>query len=85
MCARVDATDKGAYYKPIETNNTLEGKTMARKEMIYSVDKKTNMIVRVSKTYLAALQFADDTMYLCTSEFQNLKKGDPMSNVVDFL
>lgn len=58
---------------------------MARKEVIYAVSKETNMIVRVSKTYLAALQFADDTMYLCTSEFQNLKKGDPMSNVVDFL
>lgn len=58
---------------------------MARKEMIYVVSKETNMIVRVSKTYLAALQFADETMYLCTSEFQNLKKGDPMSNVVDFL
>lgn len=58
---------------------------MARKEMIYSVDKATNTIVRVSKTYLAALQFADDTMYLCTSEFQNLKKGDQISNVVDFL
>ena len=58
---------------------------MARKEMIYVVNKETNLIVRVSKTYLAALQFADETMYLCTSEFQNLKKGDPMSNVVDFL
>ena len=58
---------------------------MARKEMIYAVDKETNIIVRVSKTYLAALQFADEAMYLCTSEFQNLKKGDPISNVVDFL
>lgn len=58
---------------------------MARKEMIYSVDKETNLIVRVSKTYLAAIQFADETMYVCTSEFQNLKKGDPISNVVDFL
>lgn len=58
---------------------------MARKEMIYSVDKETNLIVRVSKTYLAAIQFADETMYICTSEFQNLKKGDPISSVVDFL
>lgn len=58
---------------------------MARKEMVYSVDKATNLIVRVSKTYLAAIQFADETMYVCTSEFQNLKKGDPISNVVDFL
>lgn len=58
---------------------------MARKEMIYSVDKETNVIVRVSRTYLAAIEFADDTMYVCTSEFQNLRKGDVMSNVVDFL
>lgn len=58
---------------------------MARKEMIYSVSKETNQIVRVSRTYLAAIKFADDTMYICTSEFQNLSKGDVMSNVVDFL
>lgn len=58
---------------------------MARKENIYSVDKETNQIVRVSRTYLAAIQFADDGMYICTSEFQNLKKGDVISNVVDFL
>lgn len=58
---------------------------MARKETIYSVDKETNVIVRVSRTYLAAIEFADDTMYVCTSEFQNLRKGDVMSNVVDFL
>lgn len=58
---------------------------MARKEMIYSVSKETNEVVRVSKTYLAAIQFADDTMYICTSEFQSLKKGDVMSNIVDFL
>lgn len=58
---------------------------MARKETIYSVNKKTNEVVRVSKTYLAAIQFADDTMYICTSEFQSLKKGDVMSNIVDFL
>ena len=58
---------------------------MARKEMIYSVSKETNQVVRVSRTYLAALQFADESMYICTSEFQNLRKGDVMSNVVDFL
>ena len=75
----------GCYIEPIETNNALEANKMARKEMVYSVDKATNTIVRVSKTYLAALQFADDTMYLCTSEFQNLNKGDQISNVVDFL
>ena len=58
---------------------------MARKEMIYSVNKETNEIVRVSRTYLAAIQFADETMFICTSEFQNMKKGDVMSNIVDFL
>lgn len=58
---------------------------MARKETIYSVSKETNQIVRVSRTYLAALQFADQTMFLCTSEFRDLKKGDTISNIVDFL
>lgn len=58
---------------------------MARKEMIYSVNKETNEIVRVSRTYLAAIQFADETMFICTSEFQDMKKGDVMSNIVDFL
>ena len=58
---------------------------MARKEMIYSVSKETNEIVRVSRTYLAAIQFADETMFICTSEFQDMKKGDVMSNIVDFL
>ena len=58
---------------------------MARKEMIYSVNKETNEVVRVSRTYLAALQFADETLYLCTSEFQNLKKGDVITGIEDFL
>lgn len=58
---------------------------MARKEMIYSVSKETNEIIRVSRTYLSAVQFADETMYICTSEFQNLKKGDVMAGIVDFL
>lgn len=58
---------------------------MARKEMIYSVSKETNEIIRVSRTYLAAIQFADETMFICTSEFQNMKKGDTISNIVDFL
>lgn len=58
---------------------------MKRKEKIYSVNKETNQIVRVSRTYLAALQFADETMFICTSEFNNLKKGDSISNIVDFL
>lgn len=58
---------------------------MARKEMIYSVDKKTNTIVRVSKTYLAAIQYADETMYVCTSVFQTLKKGDTISDITAVL
>lgn len=58
---------------------------MARKETIYSVSKETNQIVRVSRTYLAALQFADETMFICTSEFPDLKKGDTISNITDFL
>lgn len=58
---------------------------MARKETIYTVNKETNVIVRVSRTYLAAIQFAGDNMFVCTSEFQNLKKGDTISNIVDFL
>ena len=58
---------------------------MARKETIYSVNKETNQIVRLSRTYLAALQFADDSLFLCTSEFSDLKKGDTISNIVDFL
>lgn len=58
---------------------------MARKENIYSVSKETNEIVRVSRSYLAAIQFADESMFLCTSEFQDLKKGDVIANIVDFL
>jgi len=30
---------------------------MARKELIYAVDKTTNEVVRVSKSYQAALEF----------------------------
>lgn len=62
---------------------------MARKETIYTVDKETNTIVRVSKTYLAAIQFAatlkDGTVYTCTSVFQDLKKGDVMVDVKEIL
>jgi hypothetical protein len=62
---------------------------MARKENIYSVSTETNQIVRVSRTFLAACEFAATqpakTVYLCTSEFQCLKKGDTISNIVDFL
>lgn len=58
---------------------------MARKENIYSVNKETNEIVRVSRSYLAAIQFADDSMFICTSEFQGLKKGDVITGIVDLL
>ena len=58
---------------------------MARKENMYVVSKETNKIARVSSSYLNALRFADGTLYICTSEFQNLKKGDTITNIVDFL
>ncbi len=62
---------------------------MARKETVYVVDVETNSIIRASYTLLAALNFAAtieaESCYICTSEFQDMKKGDTMSNVVDFL
>lgn len=58
---------------------------MARKELIYSVNKNTNTIVRVSRSYLAALEFADDSMYICTSPLAGMKKGDIMAEVGDVL
>jgi type II secretory pathway component PulF len=62
---------------------------MARKETIYTVSTETNTILRASRTFLAALEFAanltSNSYYLCTSEFQDLKKGDTMSNIADFL
>lgn len=62
---------------------------MARKETIYTVSKESNQIVRASKTFLDAIQFAAtmpaESCYLATSEFQNLKKGDTISNILDFL
>ena len=61
---------------------------MARKESIYVVSKETNQIVRKSKSVLSAFEFGATleagTFYSCTSEF-DLKKGDPMSNIVSFL
>ena len=61
---------------------------MARKESIYVVSKETNQIVRKSKSVLSAFEFGATleagTFYTCTSEF-DLKKGDPMSNIVSFL
>lgn len=62
---------------------------MARKETIYVVAKETNEIARASSSFLAAATFAASvdagSYYICTSEFQTLKKGDTMSNIVDFL
>jgi len=62
---------------------------MARKEIIYVVSNDDNLIIRASRSFLAAIQFAasleEDSFYLCTSEFGSLKKGDPMSNIVSFL
>lgn len=62
---------------------------MARKESIYTVDTPTNTIVRVSRTYLAAIQYAatlkDGSVYTCTSVFQDMKKGDVMVDVKEVL
>ena len=76
------------YIQSIEANNP-EQDEMARKEKIYVVAKETNKIARASSSVLAANTFAASlalgSYYVCTSEFQSLKKGDTMSNVVDFL
>lgn len=62
---------------------------MARKETIYTVNKETNLIERASRTYLAAAEFAASqaagSVFICTSEFQDLKKGDPISNITALL
>ena len=62
---------------------------MAKKETIYVVSSDDNMIIRASRTYLSALEFSAaldaGSFYLCTSEFGDLKKGDPMSNIKSFL
>lgn len=63
---------------------------MARKELIYAVDKTTNEVVRVPKSYQAALEFQASSrdnaksLFLCTSEV-TLKKGDVMAFVKDVL
>lgn len=62
---------------------------MAKKETIYVVSNDDNLIVRASRSVLAAFEFAATldagSYYLCTSEFSDLKKGDPMSNIESFL
>lgn len=63
---------------------------MAKKETIYAVNKTTNEVVRVSKSYQAALEFQAisrenaQTLFLCTSEV-TLKKGDVVAFVKDVL
>lgn len=78
-----------AYIVNPSKQNNHGVKKMARKETIYAVSTETNQIVRVSRSVLAACEFAAtqpvNTVYLCTSEFQCLKKGDTISNIVDFL
>lgn len=60
-----------------------------RKETIYTVSTETNEILRASRTFHGGVVFAAtlpaNSYYLCTSKFQDLKKGDTMSNIVDFL
>lgn len=62
---------------------------MARKETIYTVSNETNEVIRASRTMLAAIEFGatleSGSFYTCTSEFQSLKKGETMSNIVDVL
>lgn len=62
---------------------------MAKKETIYVVSNDDNLIIRASRSVLAALEFSATlevgSYYICTSEFGNLKKGDPMSNIESFL
>lgn len=89
IARKVLAMRFSVYIMNTYTTNTGQH-IMARKGNVYTVDKNTNTILRVSKTYLAALEFRADmenpqSAYLCTSEFQNLKKGDPISCIVDFL
>ena len=52
---------------------------MARKEAVYTVSKETNEVLRVSQSFLAALEFAATlkagTVYVCSSIFA-LSKGD---------
>lgn len=76
------------HNEPIETKQHGV-KKMARKETIYVVAKETNEIARASSSFLAAATFAasiaSGSYYICTSEFQTLKKGDTISNIVDFL
>lgn len=62
---------------------------MSRKETIYTVSTETNQVLRASRDYSNALSFAatlkTGTYYMCTSVFGNLKKNDPMVDVVDLL
>ena len=78
---------RGTYTRHMPKQNRV--KKMARKETIYTVSKENNQIARASKTFLSAIKLAAtmpaESYYLATSEFQDLKKGDTMSNIVDFL
>lgn len=62
---------------------------MGRIETVYTVGKETNTIVRVSRTYLAAIQYAatlkEGSIYTCTSVFQDLKKNDPIVQIKEVL
>lgn len=60
---------------------------MARKETIYTVDAATDTIIRASRDFLKAIEFASKQsgVYVCTSAFGDLKKGQPMVEVEDVL
>ena len=60
---------------------------MARKETIYTVDVATNQVLRASKSFQKAVEhgatYTIGTVYICNSEFQDLKKGDQMVDAGD--
>ena len=60
---------------------------MARRETIYTVDAATDTVIRASRDFIKAIEFASTQrgVYVCTSAFGNLKKGQPMVEVEDLL
>jgi hypothetical protein len=62
---------------------------MARKEMVYVVTKETNLIARASASLVSAFTFAatlaSESYYICTSDRQDLKKGQSMLSIADVL
>jgi hypothetical protein len=76
------------YTERIETKNR-KGVSKMKKESIYTVCKKTNVILRVSRTFLSACEFSAmtgwDDVNVVLSRLQNLKKGQQMVEVAEVL